>query len=180
MSALPLLRDRPDEREPLLRLDSVLQAIERAGVRVPSPRTWVLELDDPLPHDLSFPLFLRTAETSMKKGGRISRVRNSSEPRTEAAELRRVLGWDAVILAREWLDLEPADDGHDGPVPREVRVWVVGGEPVAWSFHSRNRLDRSWGSCRRTALTPHQDRFGGGQCVGDAPPSTPGQTHEIA
>jgi hypothetical protein len=131
----PFVRDRPNEREPLLRLDAVLAAVERAGVRVPSPRTWALELDAPLPADLTFPLFLRTPVSSMKKGGRISRVRNPRELATEAAELRRVLGWDATILAREWLDLEPAGDGHYGPVPQEVRVWVVDGVPAAWSFH---------------------------------------------
>jgi hypothetical protein len=131
----PLVRDRPDEREPLLRLDSVLAAVERAGVRVPSPRSWVLELDAPLPDDLTFPLFLRTAESSMKKGGHISRVRNRTELDAEAAELRRALGWDATILARRWLDLQPAGEGHYGPVPQEVRVWVVDGVPAAWSFH---------------------------------------------
>jgi hypothetical protein len=95
----------------------------------------VLELDAPLPDNLTFPLFLRTAESSMKKGGHISRVRNRTELVTEAAELRRTLGWDATILARQWLDLEPAGDGHYGPVPQEVRVWVVDGVPAAWSFH---------------------------------------------
>jgi len=131
----PLVRDRPDEREPLLRLDAVLAAVGRAGVKVPSPRTWVLSLDAPVSDDLTFPLFLRTAESSMKKGGHISRVGNAREFEDEAAELRRALGWDATILAREWLDLEPAGDGHYGSVPQEVRVWVVDGVPTAWSFH---------------------------------------------
>jgi hypothetical protein len=131
----PLIHDRPDEREPLLRLDSILAAVERFNVRVPSARSWVLPLDAPLPDDLTFPLFLRTAETSMKKGGNISRVRNRTELVTEATELRRALGWDATILARQWLDLEPAGEGHYGPVPQEVRVWVVDGVPAAWSFH---------------------------------------------
>jgi hypothetical protein len=58
---LPLVRDRPAEREPLLRLDTVLQALERTGMRVPTPRTWVMPLDSPLPEDLIFPLFVRTA-----------------------------------------------------------------------------------------------------------------------
>jgi hypothetical protein len=131
----PLVRDRPNEREPLLRLDRVLASLRSAGVQVPSARTWVLELDAPLPSDLTFPLFLRTAETSMKKGGNISRVRNRTELVTEAEELRRALGWDATVLARQWLDLEPAGDGHYGPVPQELRVWVVDGVPTAWSFH---------------------------------------------
>jgi hypothetical protein len=131
----PLVRDRPDEREPLLRLDAVLAAVGRVGVRVPSPRTWVLPLDAPLPTDLTFPLFLRTAESSLKKGGLISRVTGRAGLEGEAAELRRAFGWDAVVLAREWLDLEPAGERHYGPVPQEVRVWVVDGEPAAWSFH---------------------------------------------
>src|SRR5438552_9605084 len=45
----PLVRDRPEEREPLLRLDAVLQALGRAADHVPTPRTWVLPLDAPLP-----------------------------------------------------------------------------------------------------------------------------------
>jgi hypothetical protein len=131
----PLLRDRPEEREPLLRLDTVLQALDRAGVRVPVPRTWLLPLDAPLPDDLRFPLFVRTAESSWKKGGHISRVRTAAELETEAALLRRALGWDATVLAREWLDLAPAGEGRYGPVPQEVRTWVVDGVPFAWSFH---------------------------------------------
>jgi hypothetical protein len=132
---LPLVRDRPDEREPLLRLDSVLEAIDRAGVPVAMPRTWVLLLDAPLPDDLSFPLFVRTAETSWKKGGRISRVATAGELLDEAAELRRGLGWDAAVLAREWLELAVAGEGRYGPVAQEIRVWAVDGVPAAWSFH---------------------------------------------
>jgi hypothetical protein len=131
----PLVRDRPAEREPLLRLDTVLQALERTGVRVPTPRTWVLPLDAPLPEDLTFPLFVRTAESSWKKGGHISRVKTAVELEDEAAVLRRALGWDASILARQWLDLAPAGEGRHGPVPQEVRTWVVDGVPFAWSFH---------------------------------------------
>jgi hypothetical protein len=131
----PFVRDRPGEREPLLRLDSVLRVLDRAGVRVPRPRTWVLPLDAPLPEDLTFPLFVRTAESSWKKGGRISRVRSGKELEEEAAVLRRALGWDATVLAREWLDLAPAGEGRYGPLPQEVRTWVVDGVPFAWSFH---------------------------------------------
>src|SRR5262245_27688240 len=85
VARLPFVRDRPEEREPLLRLDSVLHALEAAGVRVPMPRTWALPLDAPLPNDLAFPLFVRTAETSWKKGGRISKVATPGELRDEAA-----------------------------------------------------------------------------------------------
>jgi hypothetical protein len=130
-----LVRDHPEQREPLLRLDAVLRVIEQVGVSVPTPRTWVLPLDAPLPEDLTFPLFVRTAESSWKKGGHISRVRSVGELKEEAAELRRALGWDAVILARQWLDLAPAGKGRYGPLPQEVRTWVVDGVPFAWSFH---------------------------------------------
>jgi hypothetical protein len=132
---LPLVRDRPEERLPLLRLDSVLDTLDHADVRVPSPRTWVLPLDVALPADLSFPLFVRTAESSWKKGGRISRVGTVEELEDEAAALRRALGWDAVILARQWIDLADAGEGRYGPLPQEVRTWVVDGIPCAWSFH---------------------------------------------
>ena len=84
----PHLRDRPEERAPLLRLDTVLDALAAEGVDVPTPRTWRLALDAPVPADLTFPLFVRTAYTSLKLGGRISRVRDRGNG-NEAAELRR-------------------------------------------------------------------------------------------
>ncbi len=112
IAPFPLVRDRAGDRELLLRLDAVLRVLDRAGVRVPMPRTWLLPLDVPLPGDLTFPLFVRTAESSWKKGGHISRVRSARELEDEAAELRRALGWDAVVLAREWLDLAPAGEGR--------------------------------------------------------------------
>ena len=62
-------------------------------------------------------------------------MRNVSELHSEAKELRRALGWDALILAREWLDLCVAGDSLYGPVPQEVRTWIVDGQPFAWSFH---------------------------------------------
>src|SRR5688572_23031955 len=65
----PRLRDRPAERAPLLRLDAVLDVLTRSGTDVPAPRTWSLTLDAPLPRDLTFPLFLRTAQSSWKLGG---------------------------------------------------------------------------------------------------------------
>ncbi len=135
VAPLPLVRDRPAEREPLLRLDSVLQALEDARVQVPSPRTWMLPLDVPLPDELPFPLFVRTAESSWKKGGQISRVRTIEELEVESTALRRALGWDATILAREWLDLLPAGAGRYGPVAQEIRTWIIDGEAFAWSFH---------------------------------------------
>jgi hypothetical protein len=132
----PFLRDRPEERAPLLRLDSVLDNLAAAGVEVPMPRTLRLPLDAALPADLTYPLFVRTAHSSLKLGGRVSRVRNKAELEAEAAELRRVLGWDALILARQWHDLAVAGEGMYGPIPQEVRIWLVDGESVAWSFHN--------------------------------------------
>jgi hypothetical protein len=145
VSLLPLVRDRPEEREPLLRLDSVLEALDQAGVRVPSPRTWILPMDAPLPDDLAFPLFVRTAGTSWKKGGRIARARTPADLEAEASLLRRAFGWDEVILARQWLDLASAGESRYGPVAQEVRTWVVDGEPFAWSFHHLHIVPRPQG-----------------------------------
>ena len=131
----PFLRDRPEERASLLRLDSVLDTLAGAGVEVPTPKTWRLPLDKALPEDLTYPLFVRTAHSSLKLGGRVSRVRNRAELEAEAAELRRVLGWDALILARRWHEFAEAGKGVYGPVPQEVRVWIVDRRPFAWSFH---------------------------------------------
>jgi hypothetical protein len=63
----------------------------------------------------------------------------------EAAALRRAFGWDALILAREWLDLVPAGEGHFGPLSQEVRTWVVDGVPAAWSFHYMNIVSKPAG-----------------------------------
>src|ERR1700742_4847619 len=68
VSGRPRLRDRPEEREPLLRLDSVLKSLASAGVELPMPRTWHLAAVDPLPPGLVFPLFVRTATSSWKLG----------------------------------------------------------------------------------------------------------------
>jgi hypothetical protein len=134
------LRDRCEEREPLLRLDTVLDALTSAGVEIPTPRTWRLPLDSPLPADLTFPLFVRTGQSSLKLGGRVSRVRNRAELESEASELRRALGWNALVLARAWHEFAQAGTGMYGPIPQEVRVWLVDGRPYAWSFHYLNVL----------------------------------------
>lgn len=141
----PDIRDRPDERLPLLRLDSVLDRLADRGFDVPTPRTWRMKLDAPLPNDLSFPLFLRTAESSWKRGGRISKVRNERELHDEAAALRRAFGFDALILAREWVDLAVAGQGCYGPVPQEVRTWIVDCLPHAWTFHYLNLVENPTG-----------------------------------
>ena len=66
--------------------------------------------------------------------------KNAAELEAEAAALRQALGWDALILAREWLDLAPAGEDRYGPLPQEVRTWVVDGVPCAWSFHYLNTV----------------------------------------
>ncbi len=129
----PAVRDRPAERAPLLTLDTVLDAL--AGVQLPAPRTWRLALDAPPPPDLTYPLFLRTPASSWKLGGQISRVRSERELGEECQALRRAFGWDVPILARAWLDLAPAGESANGPVPQELRTWLVDGRPAAWSFH---------------------------------------------
>jgi ATP-grasp domain, R2K clade family 3 len=145
VSGRPRLRDRPEERSPLLRLDSVLESLAIAGVDLPMPRTWHLAVGDPLPESLAFPLFVRTATSSWKLGGRISRVTNPTELEEEALALRRVFGWDAVVCAREWLDLVKAGEATFGPVPQEIRIWVVDGLPMAWSFHYLNVIPKPRG-----------------------------------
>src|SRR5262249_32081091 len=134
----PFLRDRPEDRGPLMELDSVLDGLSAASVPVPTPKTWRLPLDGPLPKDLTFPLFVRTALSSWKFGGRISRVRSLAELESESAELRRAFGWDAVILARAWHEFAEAGQSVYGPVVQEVRVWIVDQLPFAWSFHYLN------------------------------------------
>jgi hypothetical protein len=134
----PRVCDRPEARAPLLSLDRVLDALAAASVEVPMPKTWRLALDDPPPPDLHFPLFVRTASTSWKLGGNISRVRNWKALCDESEALRRATKWDAVILAREWLDLATAGASVYGPIPQEIRTWIIDGIPVAWSFHHLN------------------------------------------
>jgi hypothetical protein len=145
VAQLPRMRDRPAERAPLLRLDTVLSTLERNEVNVPAPRTWSLSLDAPIPSDLRFPLFLRTPLSSWKLGGMISRVRNARELEEERTALRRAFQWDATILAREWLDLATAGEASHGPVPQEVRVWIVDQRPCAWSFHHLHVVPRPIG-----------------------------------
>ena len=140
VSRHPRLRDRPGERAPLMRLDAVLDALSAAGVSVPTPRTWRLDVNEAPPDDLEFPLFVRTAVTSLKRGGKASKVRNGRELHDEAEVLRRATHWDATVLARRWVDLAVAGHGMYGPVPRELRVWLVDGVPRAWSFHYLNVL----------------------------------------
>lgn len=63
----PHLRDRPQQRHELQDLSRVLARLPG----IPTPRTWRLELDAPLPDDLSYP-HLRTHGTSIMEVGRRS------------------------------------------------------------------------------------------------------------
>ncbi|MBX7102632.1 MAG: ATP-grasp domain-containing protein [Gemmataceae bacterium] len=151
VAGTPDLRDTAEEREVLLTLDTVLDALSRASVQIPTPKTWRLPLDEPLPKDLAFPLFVRTAHSSWKLGSKISRVRSAKELESEAAELRRAMGWNALILARAWHEFAPAGESMYGPVAQEVRVWIVDQVPFAWSFHYLNVVREPHG------FPPHGD-----------------------
>lgn len=132
---LPHLADRPEHREVLVRLDTVLCELAARGLNVPTPKTWILGLDDPLPTDLEFPLFMRTPTSSWKRGGEQSRVDTVEELHDEAELLRRVFGWDIPVLARQWIDFAVAGQFMFGNAPQEIRTWIVDQQPVAWSFH---------------------------------------------
>ena len=49
----PLIHDRPEEREELATLDRILERLAAAKVNVPSPKTWVMKLDETPPKDLN-------------------------------------------------------------------------------------------------------------------------------
>lgn len=134
----PLLRDQPEDRIQLTRLEDVLSRIRSEQLQVLSPRTWVIPVDVALPVDLAFPLFVRTSTSSWKRGGQISKVRNLKQLQDECELLRRAFRWDATILAREWINFSVAGHWRYGDVPRELRVWVVDKVPYAWSFHYLN------------------------------------------
>ncbi len=131
----PGIHDQPHERQELVHLDDVLRKLEEHGIEVPTPKTWVLQVDEEPPGDLEFPLFLRTRKSSWKRGGQQSKVRNLRQLREESELLRRAFGWDAPIIARKWLDIAASGRWMFGDAPQEIRTWIVDGEPVAWSFH---------------------------------------------
>lgn len=131
----PRVCDPPEHRDELARLEDILSELSIAGVDVPTPRTWVLQIDDPPPLDLTYPLFVRTSTSSWKRGGQISKVRNLKQLQDECELLRRAFRWDATILAREWVDFAIAGEWRYGPVPVELRVWIIDFIPYAWSFH---------------------------------------------
>lgn len=131
----PSIRDRPEEKEELIQLDRILGRLEQHGVEVPTPRTWVLRIDEEPPTDLEFPLFVRTPVSSWKRGGEQGKVRNLEQLQNEVELLRRAFGWDTPILARQWLNLAVAGNWMFGKAPQEIRVWAVDQVPLAWSFH---------------------------------------------
>ncbi|WP_339908957.1 ATP-grasp domain-containing protein [Symmachiella dynata] len=131
----PHIHDRPEERRDLIGLDDVLGKLDDHGIHVPMPTTWVIVLDDEIPNDLTFPVFVRTPKSSWKRGGQQSKVTNLKELNDEAQLLRRSFGWDMPIIARQWLDIAVAGQWMYGDVPQEIRTWVMDGELVAWSFH---------------------------------------------
>jgi hypothetical protein len=131
----PHVLDRPEQRDELLCLDDVLQRLDDSAVDVPRPKTWVIGVDDALPNDLEFPLFVRTPKSSWKRGGGQSKVRNVKELNDESDLLRRAFGWNTRIVARKWIDVAISGRFMFGDAPQEVRVWIVDQQPVAWSFH---------------------------------------------
>ncbi len=137
----PGIHDRPDERQELVCLDDVLKKLKDHSIEVPTPKTWVLEIDDEVPSDLEFPLFVRTRKSSWKRGGEQARVRNLCELNDEAELLRRAFGWDAPIIVRKWLDIAVAGKWIFGDAPQEIRTWIIDGEPVAWSFHYLHAIE---------------------------------------
>ena len=130
----PNFRDRPEERLPLMSLTAVLDCLIAASVDLPMSRTWRLAWNEPIPEDIVYPLLVRASDSSLKLGGSIARIRNAGELQLEAEELRRMLGWNALVVAREWKECVEAGTGTYGTLPQEIRVWVVDGKPFAWSF----------------------------------------------
>lgn len=129
------IKDSVDERFQLLSLSSVLQQLRQKNVDIPMAKTWELHIDEPLPQHICYPLFVRTDRTSWKLGGKISYVKDEEMLLEECELLRRAFGWDAKILAREWLELAEAGTFRMGSLPQEVRVWIVDAQVFAWSFH---------------------------------------------
>jgi hypothetical protein len=131
----PGIHDRPEERRELVNLNDVLRKLHDESVDVSKPKTWLIGIDDELPGDLTFPLFMRTPKSSWKRGGDQGKVRNFKELSDEAELLRRAFGWDTPVIAREWIEIAAAGKWMFGDAPQEIRIWVIDGQPVAWSFH---------------------------------------------
>lgn len=135
VAARPNVADRPEARDELFRLDDVLRRLAERRIELPTPRTWRIDVDDPLPADLEYPLFVRTPKSSWKRGGTQGRAKNERELVDEMELLRRAFGWNTPILARKWIDVAVAGKYMYGDAPQEIRVWIVDRVPAAWSFH---------------------------------------------
>ena len=131
----PNVLDRPEQRQELIRLDEILKRLDERGITVPTPKTWVIGVDDNPPADLEFPLFVRTPKSSWKRGGTQSKVNTLKQLNDEAELLRRAFGWNTSILARQWINVAVAGKFMFGDAPQEIRVWLVDQRPIAWSFH---------------------------------------------
>jgi len=131
----PRVTDRPEVRDELFRLDDVLRRLDERKISLPTPKTWTIGIDDPLPTDLTFPLFVRTPKSSWKRGGTQGRAKNEKQLVDEMELLRRAFGWEVPILARQWIDVAVAGRFMYGDAPQEIRVWIVDRVPAAWSFH---------------------------------------------
>ena len=125
----PGIRDQPTDRDGLRELNDVLNKLTEHRIAVPTPKTWILEIDQPTPSDISFPLFVRGPKSSWKRGGDQGRVNNPKEFEDEVELLRRAFGWDSPILARQWLDLEVSGKWMFGNAPVEIRTWVIDRTP---------------------------------------------------
>lgn len=136
----PELTDRADERLPLMSLESILDGLIASSVELPMSRTWRLAWNDAIPDDITYPLFVRASDSSLKLDGSISRVRNINELLLEATELRRLLGWNALVIAREWKECMQSGTSTYGTLPQEIRVWVIEGKSFAWSFQHLNAI----------------------------------------
>lgn len=141
----PKLKDRPEDRRVMIALDDLLAVLRQHDVRVPTPHTWVIGIDDPLPADLTFPVFVRTTKSSWKRGGKQGKANTPRQLVDEMELLRRAFGWNIPILARQWIDIARAGSYMYGDAPQEIRVWVVDGLPVGWTFHYLHAVPRPKG-----------------------------------
>jgi hypothetical protein len=133
-ASYPNIRDTPAEKEELVRLDHVLGRLDEHGIKVPTPKTWILQIDDEPPTDLEFPLFVRTPVSSWKRGGDQAKVRNLKELNDEVELLRRAFGWNVPILVRQWLNIAVAG------------VWMFGKELPTYApdAETQRKLEPGW------------------------------------
>ena len=68
VAGCPLIRDRPEEREPLLRFDAVLDALQRAGVAVPTPLDVAAAARRPAPSRSHFPAVRADGDLVLETG----------------------------------------------------------------------------------------------------------------